>query len=50
MKKEEASILLEDVIDTLIEVGNGITEKHLHEACDKLLKFRDEFFKFIIEK
>jgi len=47
IKKEEASIILEEVIDTLIEVGNGVTDKDLHEAADKLLKFRDQWMKFI---
>lgn len=45
MTKEEASTILEDVIDTLFEVGNGVTDDMLHEACDKLFKFRDEWFK-----
>lgn len=45
MDKDEASIILEDVIDTLIEVGNGVTDEMLHEAADKLLKFRDEWFR-----
>lgn len=44
MKKEEARLLLEDVLDTLVEVGNGVTDKDLHEAADKLFKFRDEYF------
>jgi hypothetical protein len=44
MTKEEATTILEDVLDTLVEVGNGTTEEHLKEACDKLFKFRDEWF------
>lgn len=40
----EAKLLIEDVLDTLSEVGNGVTDKMLHEACDKLFKFRDEWF------
>lgn len=43
LSDEEARIILEDVIDTLIEVGNGITDKQLHEAADKLLNFRDNW-------
>ena len=45
MKREEASIILEDVIDTL---KDGITYEDLHEAADKLLIFRDQWFKILI--
>ena len=41
--REEAFSLIDDVIDTLIEVGNGTTEDMLHEAADKLLVVRDCF-------
>ena len=47
MTKDEASKLLEDVLDTLVEVGNGVTDEMLHEAADKLFRFRDEYFKKI---
>jgi hypothetical protein len=47
---DEASEILEDVIDTLIEVGNGVTDKMLHEAADKLLRFRDQYFDVINNK
>ena len=40
---DEARIILEDVIDTLIEVGNGTTDEQLHQAADKLLNFRDNW-------
>jgi hypothetical protein len=40
----EASIILETVLDTLIEVGNGTTDRQLHEQCDQLFKFRDKWF------
>jgi hypothetical protein len=43
-KNAKAANLLEEVIDTLIEVGNGITDEDLHKAADKLLKFREECF------
>ena len=33
--------LIEDVLDTLIEVGNGTTDEMLHEAADKLFRVRD---------
>jgi proline dehydrogenase len=41
----EASEIIEDVLDTLVEVGNGATDKMLHEAGAKLFKFRDEYLK-----
>jgi len=44
MNKSEASTILETVIDSLIEAGNGITEADLHRSDDLLLKFRDEWF------
>jgi hypothetical protein len=50
LTKEESSILLEYVIDTLIEVGNGVTDKDLHEAADRLFKFRDFWFNIIYNK
>lgn len=45
ISKDEASELLEDVLDTLVEVGNGATHEMLKEACDKLFRFRDKWFK-----
>ena len=44
MTRDEAVIIIEEVLDTLIEVGNGVTDEHLHDAADKLLDFRDNFF------
>jgi hypothetical protein len=44
MTKNEASDILETVLDTLVEVGNGVTDEHLHEMADLLFKFRDEYF------
>lgn len=32
---------IEDVLDTLLEVGNGVTDEMLHEAADKLFKVRN---------
>lgn len=37
---EEEMLLIEDVLDTLVEVGNGVTDEQLHEAADKLFKVR----------
>lgn len=45
MTKEEAREILEDVLDTLVEVGNGTTDDDLKEAADHLFRFRDEWFK-----
>jgi hypothetical protein len=46
----KAREVLEDVIDTLIEVGNGTTDQDLHEAADKLIAFRDgKFGSFVVE-
>ena len=45
MNNNEATLILEDVLDVLVEVGNGVTDEMLHEAADKLFKFRDEWFK-----
>jgi hypothetical protein len=39
-KNKEAISLIEDVLDTLVEVGNGVTDEMLHEAAEKLFKVR----------
>ncbi|MDP1713083.1 MAG: hypothetical protein Q8K86_11585 [Candidatus Nanopelagicaceae bacterium] len=44
MNRIEAAIILEDVLDVLTEVGNGTTDKELHQALVELFKFRDEWF------
>lgn len=38
---EQLQTLFEQALDTLIEVGNGVTDEMLHEATDKLFKVRD---------
>lgn len=40
----DAKLIIEEVIDTLIEVGNGTTDEQLHKACDYLLSLRDLWF------
>jgi hypothetical protein len=53
MKNSEilaAKIILENVLDTLIEVGNGTTYEMLHEACDELFRFRDMFDRIIADE
>lgn len=41
----EAFDLIDDVIDTLIEVGNGTTDEMLHASADKLFAVRDYYIK-----
>ncbi len=43
LTREEASSLVDDVIDTLIEVGNGVTDEMLHADADKLFMVRDYY-------
>ena len=45
MTPDEATRMYEDVLDTLIEVGNGTTEADLNEALLLLTKLRDEHFR-----
>lgn len=46
MDKKEAAELLENILNILVEVGNGTTDEELHEAADMLFDFRDHYFKF----
>jgi predicted Rossmann fold nucleotide-binding protein DprA/Smf involved in DNA uptake len=39
--KVEERVWIEEIIDSLIEVGNGVTDEELHAAADKLIAFRD---------
>lgn len=39
----DASLIIENVLDTLVEVGNGSTENDLHKAADYLFAFRDKW-------
>ncbi len=47
-KIAEAQVLLEGVLDTLVEVGNGITDADLHEAANDLFKFRGIFDQIVL--
>jgi len=38
---QEAMNLIEGVLDTLCEVGNGVTEEHLKQAASELFAARD---------
>ncbi len=43
---QDASSIINGLLDTLIEVGNGgITDAHLHEEADRLFALRDYWFK-----
>lgn len=44
LSREVAALLLEDVLDTLVEVGNGTSDEDLRLACMKLFLFRDAYF------
>ena len=41
--RENAADIIEEAIDTLIEVGNGVTDEMLHKLCSKLFVLRDIF-------
>ncbi len=43
MDYREASEIIEDVLDALVEVGNGVSDSDLHDVADKLFKFRDNY-------
>lgn len=43
LTESEAFNLVDNVIDTLIEVGNGTTDDMLHEAADILFLVRDYY-------
>ena len=44
LSDDDAKLIIEEVIDTLVEVGNGTTDEQLHKACDYLLSLRDLLF------
>jgi len=51
MTNNEARTIIEEVIDTLIEVGNGVTDQDLHKECNKLyICLYREFVKVFISK
>ena len=49
LSNDDAKLIIEEVIDTLVEVGNGTTDEQLHKACDYLLSLRDLWFYKIIK-
>lgn len=44
LSDEDATLIIEIVLDTLIEVGNGTTDDELHKAADYLIALRDKWF------
>lgn len=44
LSDDDAKLIIEEVIDTIVEVGNGTTDEQLHKACDYLLSLRDLWF------
>lgn len=41
LTKHQASFILENAIDTLIEVGNGVSDELLQKQADMLIALRD---------
>ena len=46
---DKAIMLIDSAIDTLCEVGNGVTEKDLHEAATALFEARELLYKILDE-
>ena len=44
LSDDEARIILEEILDALVEVGKGTSNKHLHKMADYLFAFRDKWF------
>jgi len=45
MTDDDTIIIIEGILDTLVEVGNGVTDEMLHKQCDYLFAFRDLWMK-----
>lgn len=46
---EHMAEYLDDVADTLIEVGNGVTDEMLHDQADSAMKMRDHIRQILEE-
>lgn len=46
---DKAIMLIDSAIDTLCEVGNGASEKDLHEAATAVFKARERLYKILDE-
>jgi hypothetical protein len=42
---EDAALIIEIVLDSLVEVGNGTSKQTLHESANYLFALRDKWFK-----
>jgi len=50
LSDSDASLIIENVLDSLYEVGNGETEEGLEVALHELFAFRDYWFKRVIKE
>lgn len=44
LSDDDAALIIENVLDTLVEVENGITDEELHKAAGYLFALRDKWF------
>lgn len=44
LSDDDAALIIENVLDALVEVGNGITDEELHKTADYLFALRDKWF------
>lgn len=42
---EDAKFIIEEVLDCLVEVGNGTTDKQLHECANFIFALQDNWLK-----
>ena len=46
---KEIKLILENLLDTFVEVDNGVTNKHLHKVADDLFKLGDKLLLIILK-
>lgn len=44
LSDDDAAFIIENVLDALVEVGNGITDEALHKQAEYLFALRDKWF------
>jgi hypothetical protein len=44
LSDDDAALIIENVLDALVEVGNGITDEELHKQAEYLFALRDKWF------
>jgi len=49
LSNEDASFIIENLLDVLVEVGNGTTDEELHKQADYLFALRDKYLKPILK-